>query len=126
VTFWHGYAVRFHPAAGGYERIINGRVQHDRDDKTPYAVEDIIAVWIPAKVLDSVGDLQINVYGSFPAVLVRSGVAVTGTWVAPGPTTMPQLLDKNGEELLLAPGQIYIEVLPQGGTLKNGKNIWSY
>ncbi|HXN09459.1 MAG TPA: DUF3048 C-terminal domain-containing protein, partial [Candidatus Acidoferrales bacterium] len=72
------------------------------------------------------GDLQMEIYGSFPAVLIRDGNAFTGTWVAPSPDSMPQLIDKDGEALPLAPGQIYVEVLPQGGTVRNGKNIWSH
>ena len=125
-TFWNDYTVRFHPVGGSYERFIDGKVQHDRNDNTPYRIADIIAVWIPAKVLDSLGDLEMEVYGRFPAVLVRDGIAVPATWVTTGPSSLPQLLDTHGETLPLAPGQIYIEVLPQGGTLKNGKNVWSY
>jgi hypothetical protein len=126
VTFWNNYTVRFHPTTGGYERVIKGVVQHDLENPTPYKVADVIAVWIPAKVLDALGDLQMDVYGSFPAVLIRDGKAFTGTWVAPSPDTMPRLVDKDGEWLPLAAGQIYIEVLPQGGTVRNGKNVWSY
>ena len=125
-AFWNDYTVRFHPVARGYERIIEGKVQHDRDDPTPYTVADVIAVWIPAKVLDAEGDLAMNVYGSFPAVLVRDGQATPATWSAPDASTMPALLDATGEAVLLAPGQIYVEVLPQGGTLRFGKNIWSH
>ena len=126
LTFWRNYTVRFHLTPAGYERIIAGQVQHDRNDSTPYHVADIIAVWIPAKVLDSIGDLAMNVYGTFPAVLIRGGIATPAKWVAPGPNTMPELLGKDGEAMFLTPGQIYIEVLPQGGTVRNGKNIWSY
>ncbi|MDQ6767462.1 MAG: DUF3048 domain-containing protein [Candidatus Eremiobacteraeota bacterium] len=126
VTFWNKYSVRFHPKANGYQRIIAGSVQHDLNDPTPYSVADIIAVWIPAKVLDELGDLEMNVYGSFPALLIRDGQAVPATWYAPNPNRLPLLLDKAGEALALAPGQIYVEVLPQGGTVKTGKNVWSY
>ena len=126
LTFWNDYTVRFHPTNTGYERIIGHVVQHDRDDPKPYMVADIVAVWIPARVLDAIGDLSMNVYGTFPAVLVRDGYATLATWFAPGPTTMPELLDKSGENVPLAPGQIYVEVLPQGGTLRVGKNVWSY
>jgi Protein of unknown function (DUF3048) N-terminal domain/Protein of unknown function (DUF3048) C-terminal domain len=126
LTFWLDYTVRYRPAGQGYIRIIDGEVQHDLGDPHPYIVSDIVAVWIPARVIDNLGDLQMDVYGKFPAVLVRDGTATSGEWVAPDPNTMPELLDKTGQPIPLAPGQIYIEVLPQGGTLKNGKNVWSY
>jgi hypothetical protein len=126
LSFWLDYTVRFRPVGHNYIRIIGGHVQHDLGDPRPYIVSDIIAVWIPARVMDSLGDLHMDVYGKFPAVLVRDGTTTSGTWVAPGPDTMPELLDAKGQPLALAPGQIYIEVLPQGGTLENGKNVWSY
>ena len=125
-TFWRDYTVRFHAIGGTYERIIGGVVQHDLGDARPYAVSDIIAVWIPARVLDAIGDLSMEVYGKFPAVLIHDGKALAGQWIEPGPNALPQLVDAKGAPLALTPGQIYIEVLPQGGTLKNGKNIWSY
>ncbi len=126
LTFWLGYKVRYRPAGSAYIRMIGADVQHDLGDMRPYIVSDIVAVWIPAKVIDSLGDLTMDVYGRFPAVLVRNGVATKGQWVAPGPNTMPELLDGSGNAIPLAPGQIYVEVLPQGGTLATGKNIWSY
>jgi hypothetical protein len=126
LTFWNNYTVQFHPTGDGYERSIKGVVQHDLGDSRPYKIADIIAVWIPAKVLDELGDLQMEIYGTFPAVLIRDGNAFTGYWVAPSPDSMPQLIDKDGQALPLTPGQIYVEILPQGGTVKNGKNIWSH
>jgi hypothetical protein len=126
VTFWNHYTIRFHAVGPTYERIISGVVQHDLNEKSPYQIADIIAVWIPAKVLDAIGDLEMNVYGKFPAVLVHHGKALPGRWVAPGPNALPQLVDMHGAPLALSPGQVYVEVLPQGGTLQNGKNIWSY
>lgn len=126
LTFWRHYIVRFHPKGPVYERVIDGVVQHDRGDPRPYAVSDIIAVWIPAKVLDDIGDLEMNVYGTYPAVLVHDGKATPGRWIASGPNSLPQLRDLHGSLLALTPGQVYIEVLPQGGTLQNGKNVWSY
>ncbi len=126
LTFWNNYTVRFHPTAQGYRRIIDGQVQHDRDDPRPYEVADIVAVWIPAKVLDSLGDLSMNVYGTFPALLIHDAQATVGSWVALGPNSMPELLDRSGNGMLLTPGQIYVEVLPQGGTVRFGKNVWSH
>ncbi|MBC5807176.1 MAG: DUF3048 domain-containing protein [Candidatus Eremiobacter antarcticus] len=126
LTFWNGYTVAFRANAGAYKRIINGQVQHDLENPTPYRVADIIAVWIPAKVLDDLGDLSMPVYGEFPAVLVSGGAATAARWVALGPNELPRLTDAKGASLALSPGQIYVEVLPQGGTLRNGKNIWSH
>jgi len=125
-SFWLEYDVHYVWDGTGYQRFIDGQAQHDRDDDRPYQVNDIIAVWIPAKVLDSIGDLSMDVYGSFPAVLVHDGRAQSGVWDAPGPGTLPQLHGDAGAPLALAPGQIYIEVMPQGSSFSVGKHVWSH
>ena len=83
-------------------------------------------MWIPATVIDEVGDLKMTVYGDYPALLIHDGVVKEATWSAPGPTTMPRLLDSMGEAMSLVPGQIYIEVLPQGGRVTVGKKVWQH
>ncbi len=126
ISFWNDYNVLFVYDGTGYQRYIDGAVQVDRDDARPYSVANIIAVWIPATVLDSIGDLAMNVYGAFPAVLIHDGRAETGTWVAPGPADVPSLFGADEKPLVLKPGQIYIEVLPQGSRIASGKSVWSH
>jgi hypothetical protein len=127
VDFEAGYVTRFDDGGDGtYRRSIDGVVQHDLDDAAPYRVADVVAVWIPETVMDSLGDLKMDVYGDFPAVVIRNGLATTGTWSAPGPDAPPSLIDPSGDDILLAPGQIYIEVLPQGGSVTAGNQSWSY
>ncbi|MBV8281115.1 MAG: DUF3048 domain-containing protein [Candidatus Eremiobacteraeota bacterium] len=125
-SFWLEYDVDFVWDGAAYQRFIDGQPQHDRDDDRPYEVDDIVAVWIPAKVLDTIGDLSMNVYGSYPAVLIRDGLATEGTWNAAGPDAPPRLVDDSGEPLVLKPGHIYIEIMPQGSSLTLGKKSWSH
>ncbi|MBV8365745.1 MAG: DUF3048 domain-containing protein [Candidatus Eremiobacteraeota bacterium] len=125
-SFWLEYDVHFVWDGAAYQRFIDGQAQHDRDDDRPYRVRDIIAVWIPARVLDAIGDLSMDVYGRFPAVLVRDGRATPGLWDAQGPATLPQLNDEAGAPLALTPGQIYVEVMPQGSSFSVGKQVWSH
>lgn len=127
VDFWSGYEVKFlYGGDGTYRRTIDGDVQHDLGDPSPYRVADIVAVWIPASVMDSLGDLHMDVYGDYPAVVVRNGLVTTGRWQAAGADALPRLVDPSGDDILLQPGQVYIEVLPQGGTMSVGKQSWSY
>lgn len=126
VDFWMHYSVRYVFSSGAYERTIAGVVQHDLGDSTPYRVADVIAVWIPATVLDDEGDLKMDVYGEFPAVLVRDGVVSEGTWVADGPMEFPRIVDTDRHDMPLEPGQIYIEIIPQGGSVTVGKKTWRY
>jgi len=126
VSFWQDYDVHFVWDGAAYQRFIDGQAQHDRDDDRPYEVSDIVAVWIPATVLDTIGDLRMDVYGTFPAVLIRQGRAEPGSWIASGPTTLPSLVGENGSTLPLTRGQIYVEVMPQGSSVKVGNQTWSH
>lgn len=126
VDFWKPYEVRFAYDGRAYRRYIGGEVQHDSDDATPYEVADIVAVWIPATVVDVLGDLKMNVYGSFPALAIRDGLVTACTWTADGPDALPRLTDPSGDPVLLSPGQIYIEMLPQGGRVGVGNQSWTH
>ena len=121
VTFWNHYEVDYRRSGSTFERSISGEVQHDLDDPRPYQVSDIVAIWIPAQVLDALGDLAMTVYGDYPAYVVRPDRTQSARWIATGPDTPPQLIDDTGDPLPLARGQIYIEVLPQGGSVTVGK-----
>jgi hypothetical protein len=126
LSFWQDYDVHFVWDGVAYQRFIDGQAQHDRDDDRSYEVSDIIVVWVPAKVLDAVGDLHMDVYGTFPALLIRQGRVASGSWSASGPTTLPALVGENGSPLPLTRGQIYVEVMPQGSSVKIGKQTWSH
>jgi len=126
LDFWMHYSVRYVYNSGSYVRSIGGVAQHDLDDPRPYRVADVIVVWIPATVLDSLGDLKMSVYGDYPALLIRDGIVTQGTWSAAGPTSLPRLLDAGGSDMRLEPGQIYIEVMPQGGRVTVGKQTWQH
>jgi hypothetical protein len=126
VSFWQDYDVHFVWDGVAYQRFIDGQAQHDRDDARPYEVADVIVTWVPATVLDAIGDLRMDVYGTFPALLIRQGRASTGSWIESGPTTLPELVGDNGSALPLTRGQIYVEVMPQGSSVKIGKQTWSH
>ena len=126
VSFWNGYSVRYRFAHGAYVRIIDGEVQHDRGRPQPYRVANIVAVWIPARVTDADGDLEMNVYGKFPALVIAGGRITRANWVMPGPDVLPAVETQAGKTIQLQPGQIYVEILPQGGQVASGKNVWSY
>ena len=126
ISFWQDYDVHFVWDGAAYQRFIDGQAQHDRDDGRAYEVSNVIAVWIPAQVLDAIGDLRMSVYSEFPAVLIRGGQATPGRWIANGPSTLPLLVDERGATLSLTPGQIYVEILPQGSSVKNGKQVWTH
>jgi hypothetical protein len=126
VTFWMHYQVDYRRSGNVFERSISGEVQHDRDDPRPYQIADFVAIWIPARVLDDLGDLSMPVYGEYPAFVVRPDRTEAARWIATGPDTLPQLVDDSGNAVALARGQLYVEVLPQGGSVTVGKRTISH
>ena len=126
IDTWMDYSVRYVFSNGAYIRSIKGVTQHDLDNPAPYRIADVVVTWIPATVIDSLGDLKMQVYGDFPALVIRDGHVQEATWSGQGPTSLPRLLDGSADDIPLAPGQIYIEVLPQGSRVTVGNKTWQH
>lgn len=55
--------------------------------------------------------------GKGKAVVFRNGEAVEGTWNKPTRISRETFLDKNGKEIPLSPGQVWLEAVPEGSSL---------
>ncbi|HXW76947.1 MAG TPA: DUF3048 domain-containing protein, partial [Candidatus Eremiobacteraceae bacterium] len=104
LDFWLRYSVRYVYNQGTYLRYIGGVAQHDLDDAAPYRIADIIVTWMPASVIDSQGDLHMDVFGDFPAVVIRAGQTIEGTWSQPDGASLPRVTDASGAPVKLVPG----------------------
>ncbi|MDA8341867.1 MAG: DUF3048 domain-containing protein [Actinomycetota bacterium] len=59
-------------------------------------------------------EVEVNALGSGPAVILRNGVAITGTWNR-GSLTQPNVFTgSNGQQITLAPGNTWEELVPAG------------
>ena len=82
------------------------------DDKTEQVVADTIIVqYAETRVLDAVGRLRLDMLGSGKALVFTGGKVVEATWKRDGLASRTQWLDAFGEEILLNPGKIWIEVV---------------
>jgi hypothetical protein len=65
---------------------------------------------------NSVGGLEVQIpyTGSGPVVVLRNGVAVTGTWTRTSVTQPPTLTATNGTPITLQPGNTWEELVPSG------------
>jgi len=59
-------------------------------------------------------EVEVNALGTGPAVVLRGGVAVTGTWTRSSLTQPATLKTANGTVITLAPGNTWEELAPQG------------
>tara|TARA_Y100001970_G_scaffold291798_1_gene430361 strand:+ start:3183 stop:4325 length:1143 start_codon:yes stop_codon:yes gene_type:complete len=90
------------------------------DDKTEQVFADTIIVqYVETRVLDAVGRLRLDLLGSGKALVFMGGKAVDATWKRDSLRSRTQWLDTFGEEILLNPGKIWIEVVSRtkGGVL---------
>ena len=65
---------------------------------------------------NNVGGLEVQIpnTGSGPVVVLRNGVAVTGTWTRTSVTQPPTLTATNGTPITLQPGNTWEELVPSG------------
>jgi hypothetical protein len=65
-------------------------------------------------VEDSEGDLEVQsqLTGSGPLMVLRNGVEITGTWQRPSVDQPTKLVASNGSIIPLQPGQTWVEIVP--------------
>ena len=64
-------------------------------------------------------EVEVNPTGSGPLQVLRDGVLISGTWSRAGLSAPLVLTTANGSPLTLAPGQAWVEMVPQGKTVTN-------
>lgn len=55
--------------------------------------------------------------GTGRAIVFQNGQAIEGTWSKPNRTSREKFLDKNGKEIELVKGQIWLEAVPEGSSV---------
>lgn len=62
-------------------------------------------------------EVEVVATGSGPATILRNGEALTGTWERSSLSAPPTLLDQQGQPVPLAPGETWVELVPDGITV---------
>jgi hypothetical protein len=57
-------------------------------------------------------EVQSQLVGSGPALVLRNGEEITGTWQRSSVTSPTRLVAANGDVIPLAPGQTWVELVP--------------
>lgn len=60
---------------------------------------------------------SIKTAGSGDAIIFQNGEATAGTWTKKSQDTQITFVNKNGEEIIFAPGQLWISAVPQYGKI---------
>jgi hypothetical protein len=107
------------PATGTYLRSYSG--QPDKLlDGSQTAATNVVIMTVPTAtgpwVENSEGGHEVDVTatGSGPLVVMRNGVAITGTWTRPALTQPATLTTAGGVPITLQPGNSWVELAPVG------------
>ncbi|MBE0477052.1 MAG: DUF3048 domain-containing protein [Coriobacteriia bacterium] len=104
---------RWDEAAERYLREINGEPHVDTEEDTPYSAANVVVVFAATMEGDRPGTTEIRLTGSGEALVLRGGRRFEGGWSAEEGSP-PRFSTTAGEELRLATGPTWIEVVPNG------------
>lgn len=103
---------------GSYARSVGGEPHRDATEG-PISVTNVVVVFVDVLATgrtDSAGAAvpDYDVVGSGAATVFRDGRAIEGTWQRATSASLFAFLDGDGEQIPLAPGTTWIEVIPNG------------
>ena len=107
------------PATSTYLRSYSG-VPDKLLDGSQTAASNVVVMTVPTSIgpwyENSEGgqEVQVNALGSGPVVVLRDGMAITGTWSRSTLTQPATLTATDGTPITLHPGTTWIELAPQG------------
>jgi len=124
----------YHSASGRYLRSVDGVAQVDANNHQPISAANVILVYAhhvtdctiqenevgvdPDCRLPGQFSIQIQIWGSGPAQIVRDGKVQTGRWVRVKPEDVLPFVGDDGKPLPLKRGNSWIQVLPLEGQAK--------
>jgi hypothetical protein len=103
---------KYNSSTEKYARWQSGWPQAD-DDGTPVLVDTVIVQTVPARVLDNVGRVGMDTIGQGEDKIFVKGKMIVGKWKKDSRVDRTKWVDENGDEIVLAPGKIWVEVVSE-------------
>ncbi|HLD21963.1 MAG TPA: DUF3048 domain-containing protein [Patescibacteria group bacterium] len=102
-----------------YLRWNGGEEHTDTLTGEQLQVKNVIVQYVATRVIDQVkGLLDMDVRSQGQAVVFHDGKAISGTWKYNTDAQRTQFFNEQNEEILLIPGNIWVEVLPDDRTVE--------
>jgi len=103
---------KYLPESMKYLRFMNGEPHIDSKTKKQLAVDNIIIQFAETKVIDEEGRLAVDFAGKGMGLLFFKGSSAEIIWEKPDLRARTQFLDKEGNRIALAPGNVWIQIVP--------------
>ncbi|KKR35021.1 MAG: hypothetical protein UT67_C0004G0010 [Candidatus Magasanikbacteria bacterium GW2011_GWA2_40_10] len=116
IPFSDDYAVNwtYDAKAINYGRSLNGVKEIDKDGSEVRARNILVQITdVQDVVNDDKGRQSITTIGSGDAIILKKGAVVYGTWKKSSLTGRTRFYDKNKKEIVLVPGNTWVEVAPK-------------
>lgn len=100
-----------------YFRIINGNKLKDKETGTEITTVNIIVERVSAKIVDSVGRLELSNTGTGKGYLITGGKKAEITWTKKDRQSKTVYKDLKGNPIELNKGNTWIQVIPDSATI---------
>jgi hypothetical protein len=117
----YGVGYRWDPATGTYPRSMEGTAHLDAETGSPIAPSSVVVQLADVEPIpaDPKLRLDIDLVGASGDLLIfNAGTRRSGSWRKDEPRTSSVWLDEQGEPLVLPPGQVWVEVVPLGSSVR--------
>lgn len=122
-NFWEGYAAykvrwQYDKEKDEYNRFSGGKTQSDLNNNQQLTAKNVIVQFTQESSANDgyLGDIHLlyKTEGVGKALIFKHGWAYEGTWQKEDRVSRTRFFDKFGEEIPLAPGNVWIEIVPMG------------
>lgn len=109
----YGVMWNYDPKSLLYVRSVNGLREKDADGAGVFA-RNVIIQFTDVNLItgDDSGRKTVRTLGTGKAMVLKKGSIITGTWEKKNLTDRTRFYDKNHREVLFAPGNTWVEVVP--------------
>lgn len=96
-----------------YQRYVNSKVHVDEIDGTALTTKNILIQYVPTKVVDDAGRLDLELVGQGEGWWLTNGIKVPIQWEKNSRTGYTTYSKIDGTPIALNPGNVWIQIIPK-------------
>lgn len=108
---WQLIQWRWDATRGAYGRSQFGGPAVDAVTEEQLFFSSVVVMRVPGNVVDDSGHYLLEQFGEGEATVFTGGRAIEGTWKKADRTARTRFYDRDGAEVVFAPGPVFIEVI---------------